>query len=532
MDSKINPRKRSRKTIQLIKHRIKREYEDGARVKDLAEKYNYAQITMARLLGDKQKLRKLENNTIIMEMEKLLFDWIRDKQKRNEPVTDTAIIQRAIKLYDVLMAETSNTSTIEGFRAHESWFNRFCRDAGIEIDKVTRLVKKDLKEKEAIRATSESGTSTSEDYPIKQKGIVDEVDDAVKSSEKVTNSSNSIYIQETYKETKDCPPHKISNCSQYLNNNDNIESEFDSSVSNEHVKNNNRDSSTLLSTLPPSRTPIENIKENSTPLRAIPIVTGTRIENNIKDNSALLRTIPTSTLTRIENINDSSTLSRTLLTPTLTRIENNINDNSTLSRTLPTPTLTRIENNNIDNSTLSRTLPTPTLTCIGNIINDSSTLIRTLPTPTLTRIENNNIDNSTLSRTLPTPTLTRIENNINDNSTLIRTLPTPTLTRIENNIIDNSTLSRTVPTRTHCHSSVNISEKTLNSENRFEDEFEAFGKYVAMSLRKMPLSNALSVENQIYGAINSERRLILLQENKNGINIGEEIKMEVEEEPI
>ncbi|RXG69882.1 hypothetical protein Avbf_04223 [Armadillidium vulgare] len=135
MDSKINPRKRSRKTIQLIKHRIKREYEDGARVKDLAEKYNYAQITMARLLGDKQKLRKLENNTIIMEMEKLLFDWIRDKQKRNEPVTDTAIIQRAIKLNIKL-------TTIEGFRAHESWFNRFCRDAGIEIDKVTRLVKK------------------------------------------------------------------------------------------------------------------------------------------------------------------------------------------------------------------------------------------------------------------------------------------------------------------------------------------------------------------------------------------------------
>ncbi|KAB7495302.1 Tigger transposable element-derived protein 1, partial [Armadillidium nasatum] len=342
MDSKINPRKRSRNTIQLIKHRIMRDYEDGARVKDLAEKYNYAQITMARLLGSKQKLRKLENNTIIMEMEKLLFDWIKDKQKRNEPVTDTAIIQKAIKLYDILMAETSNTCT-EGFRAHESWFNRFCRDAGIEIDKVTRLVKKlltvyiiyflftTLKEKEVIRATNESSTSTSEDYPVKQKGIVDEVDDAVKSSEKVKDSSNSIYIQETYKETKDCPPHKISTCTQYLNNNDNIESEFNSSVSNEHIENNNKDGSTLLSTLPPSRTRIENIKENSIPLRVISTVTRTRTENNIKDNSALLRTIPTSTLTRIENnINDNSTLSRTLLTPTLTRIENNNNDNSTL----------------------------------------------------------------------------------------------------------------------------------------------------------------------------------------------------------
>lgn len=42
-----------------------------------------------------------------------------------------------------------------------------------------------------------------------------------------------------------------------------------------------------------------------------------------------------------------------------------------------------------------------------------------------------------------------------------------------------------------------------------EDEYDIFGRYVASTLRKMPVENALSVESQIFDVISQERRKIL-----------------------
>ncbi|KAB7495301.1 hypothetical protein Anas_10976 [Armadillidium nasatum] len=130
----------------------------------------------------------------------------------------------------------------------------------------TKLQKPEDNGKESVSSSSsgENGASVNDIDPVRQRLLVDEVGDAVNSSSlEITDTSNA--IQETYKEPMDCPPHKKSNFTEYLNNSDNRESEVDSSVCNEHLENNIKDYCTLLRTLPTSLTPVENnIRDNKT----------------------------------------------------------------------------------------------------------------------------------------------------------------------------------------------------------------------------------------------------------------------------
>ncbi|RXG69881.1 hypothetical protein Avbf_04222 [Armadillidium vulgare] len=147
----------------------------------------------------------------------------------------------------------------------------------------TKLQKPDdINGKESVSSSGENGVSVTDIDPVRQRLLVDEVGDAVNSSSTaITDTSNA--IQETYKESMYSPPHKKSNCIQYLNNSDNIESEVDSSVCNEHLENNIKDYCTLLRTLPTSLTPVENnIRDNKTLLRTILTRTPTHCHSSVR----------------------------------------------------------------------------------------------------------------------------------------------------------------------------------------------------------------------------------------------------------
>ena len=68
-----------------------------------------------------------------------------------------------------------------------------------------------------------------------------------------------------------------------------------------------------------------------------------------------------------------------------------------------------------------------------------------------------------------------------------------------------------------------------SSQNREENEFDVFGKYVAIQLQRLPIENALELEAQIHQLI-TETRLKIIRSSNQRSNSSENFPTNYEEE--
>ncbi|XP_017772778.1 PREDICTED: uncharacterized protein LOC108559909 isoform X1 [Nicrophorus vespilloides] len=143
-DDKIQKRKAVRTTIEL-KKKIIAKYESGTRVSRLAKEFNMPRTTIASILKIKDAIKSAEvakgvkilaskRSPLYDKMEKLLLEWITEKQMMtDESVSEAVICEKAKQMYQKLLRDraTKSTDEIIDFKASSGWFRNFKMRTGI-----------------------------------------------------------------------------------------------------------------------------------------------------------------------------------------------------------------------------------------------------------------------------------------------------------------------------------------------------------------------------------------------------------------
>ncbi|XP_061126126.1 tigger transposable element-derived protein 1-like [Syngnathus typhle] len=143
------------RTIELKKELIAK-FESGTRVSDLATQYNMAKSTISTILKKKEAIKAADvakgvktltsrRHYPMEDVEKLLLQWVTERQARGEKVSEPIICERARQLYSDLTRDSPGDSP-DDFKASRGWFENFKKRSGI------RYV---VRKKDTLRADKE-----------------------------------------------------------------------------------------------------------------------------------------------------------------------------------------------------------------------------------------------------------------------------------------------------------------------------------------------------------------------------------------
>ncbi|KAK6959437.1 tigger transposable element-derived protein 1 [Biomphalaria glabrata] len=137
----------SRPTRRLITIKQKKEiiaaYEQGARIIDLATRYNMATSTIATILKNKEAIKaarvssgvktlSTQRNIYIEEMERLLILWMSERQMSGDVLTQARVCAKARSIFLDLKLSQPIASTEAGvFKASRGWFQNFRKRIGL-----------------------------------------------------------------------------------------------------------------------------------------------------------------------------------------------------------------------------------------------------------------------------------------------------------------------------------------------------------------------------------------------------------------
>ncbi|GAB6023411.1 hypothetical protein CHUAL_014216 [Chamberlinius hualienensis] len=137
------PKKKVVMTIELKKE-IVAKHENGLRVVELSKQYGKSVSTISTIIKKREAIKKAnvakgvtvltkQRSRGIDEVEKLLINWINDKQLARESVSEAMICQKARLLYAEVIEKTPHTcdTTVVSFKASRGWFDNFKKRSGI-----------------------------------------------------------------------------------------------------------------------------------------------------------------------------------------------------------------------------------------------------------------------------------------------------------------------------------------------------------------------------------------------------------------
>ncbi|XP_014788567.1 tigger transposable element-derived protein 1-like [Octopus bimaculoides] len=132
--------KRSRKGITLdVKLDILRRFDAGEKLSHIAKSLKLAASTVGTIRDNKDKIRKIAQETtpltartlffhrsdVMLKMERLLSVWINEQTRHNVPISAVVIQAKAKTLYEHLQEKEGATSVVKPFLASKGWFERF-----------------------------------------------------------------------------------------------------------------------------------------------------------------------------------------------------------------------------------------------------------------------------------------------------------------------------------------------------------------------------------------------------------------------
>nr|XP_057913058.1 tigger transposable element-derived protein 1-like [Doryrhamphus excisus] len=152
------------RTIELKKELIAK-FESGARVSDLAAQYNMAKSTISTILKRKEAIKAADvakgvkiltskRHVKMEEVEKILLEWVTERQSRGEKVSEPIICEKARQLYSDLIRDSPGDSA-DDFKASRGWFEKFKKRSGI------RYV---VRKRENVRADIQGAKKFSEEF--------------------------------------------------------------------------------------------------------------------------------------------------------------------------------------------------------------------------------------------------------------------------------------------------------------------------------------------------------------------------------
>nr|XP_061806456.1 tigger transposable element-derived protein 1-like [Nerophis lumbriciformis] len=152
------------RTIELKKELIAK-FESGTRVSDLATQYNMAKSTISTILKKKEAIKAADvakgvktltsrRPCRMEDVEKLLLQWVTERQQRGEKVSEPIICERARQLYSDLTRDSPGDSA-DDFKASRGWFENFKKRSGI------RYV---VRKRETLRADKEGAKKFVEEF--------------------------------------------------------------------------------------------------------------------------------------------------------------------------------------------------------------------------------------------------------------------------------------------------------------------------------------------------------------------------------
>ncbi|XP_070253222.1 putative CENPB DNA-binding domain-containing protein 1 [Myotis yumanensis] len=123
-----------------LKKEIIEKHDQGVHVIDLAKQYERSTSTIYTILKQKEsiqatapakgvKIISKQRTSIHENMEKLLMEWLTEKQLAGDTVTKAIICKKARAIYADLLQQTPGTSMDEAsgepFKASRGWFKNF-----------------------------------------------------------------------------------------------------------------------------------------------------------------------------------------------------------------------------------------------------------------------------------------------------------------------------------------------------------------------------------------------------------------------
>lgn len=136
------PPKQTKNKIPIkIKQEIIKKHDNGMKISQLVQQYGFSQSTISTIVKNRDTLNSIKvtdlsttvhkGRDLIVEMERLLYLWIKEKQMKGDTVPGNFICERAKSIFEELKAkaessgDTDGTSRYETFRASKGWFERF-----------------------------------------------------------------------------------------------------------------------------------------------------------------------------------------------------------------------------------------------------------------------------------------------------------------------------------------------------------------------------------------------------------------------
>ncbi|XP_056406900.1 tigger transposable element-derived protein 1-like [Hyla sarda] len=123
------------------KQEILKKYDSGMKISQLVQHYGFSQSTVSTIVKSRDTLNSIKvtdqsttvhkGRDLIVEMERLLYLWIEEKQMTGDTVPGNVICQRAKCIFEELKAKAESSGDTAGanryktFRASKGWFNRF-----------------------------------------------------------------------------------------------------------------------------------------------------------------------------------------------------------------------------------------------------------------------------------------------------------------------------------------------------------------------------------------------------------------------
>nr|XP_061782193.1 tigger transposable element-derived protein 1-like [Nerophis lumbriciformis] len=143
MKAAVKRGKKKKKGITVdLKKTICKEYINGARIVDLARKYERNKSTIATIVKKRDvfvdadvakgvKYLRKGREKILDQVEKMLPVWIQEKQLAGDIMSDSDICDKARCLHANLSREDPGGSTDDHFKASRGWFEKFKRRTGL-----------------------------------------------------------------------------------------------------------------------------------------------------------------------------------------------------------------------------------------------------------------------------------------------------------------------------------------------------------------------------------------------------------------
>ncbi|XP_061756781.1 tigger transposable element-derived protein 1-like [Nerophis ophidion] len=152
------------RTIELKKELIAK-FESGARVSDLAAQYKMAKSTISTILKRKEAIKAADvakgvkiltskRHVKMEEVEKILLEWVTERQLKGEKVSEPIICEKARQLYGDLIRDSPGDSA-DDFKASRGWFEKFKKRSGI------RYV---VRKRETVRADKQGAKKFVEEF--------------------------------------------------------------------------------------------------------------------------------------------------------------------------------------------------------------------------------------------------------------------------------------------------------------------------------------------------------------------------------